>query len=225
MNKILFVWDFHGVLEKGNEYAVQEFCNLVFKELGYNRRLNIEETRNWYGLSWFDYFKLSTPDANEEVWNKMVDKVLSFQKKGWGIVQKHLQPRDFAKEVLSEIQTSGHENILLSNTRPEHIQSFTDMVGVTDFFNKIIGIDTDNNSQVGKGYVNIKSQVLSKYLDNKTFQKIVVIGDRDVDIKAGVDNNAITYLFQSPDFTIKQIDTSPNYKISNLKDVLQELDS
>jgi len=223
MTKILFVWDFHGVLEKGNEYAVQELCNLVFKEFGYDRRLNIKETRDWYGLSWFDYFKLSIPDANEEVWNKMVDKVLSFQERGWGIVQKHLQPRDFAKEVLSEIQISGHENILLSNTRPEHIRSFTDAIGITEYFEKIIGVDENNNSQVEDGSVNVKSQALKNYLDGKNFRRIIVIGDRDIDIKAGQDNGAVTYLFQNPDFAVKQFNINPTSRISDLREVLQEL--
>lgn len=223
MNKILFVWDFHGVLEKDNEYAVQELCNLVFDELGQTRKLSIEEVRDWYGLSWFDYFKLSFPDGNEDLWNSMVTKVHSLQQRGWDIIQKHIKPRDFAKEVLMKVQTSEHENILLSNVRPEYAKLFTDLIGITQYFSQLIGVDTDNNSQIEEGLVNAKSQALSKYLDNKTFKKIIVIGDSDIDIRAGIDNNATTYLFQSPDFAKKQNSVKPNHIINDLRNILQEL--
>jgi hypothetical protein len=33
-NKVLFVWDFHGVLEKGNVYAAKEACNLILERVG-----------------------------------------------------------------------------------------------------------------------------------------------------------------------------------------------
>jgi len=46
MDKILFVWDFHGVLERGNEYAVQDVCNRVLKEFGINRHATIRTPRH-----------------------------------------------------------------------------------------------------------------------------------------------------------------------------------
>lgn len=101
-NKILFVWDFHGTLETGNVYAVQELVNLVLKDFGINKEVGIKEVRDWYGLSWFDYFKLALPEGNPKLWQSMVNRVYSFQERGWDIIKKHLKARDFAEEVLKK---------------------------------------------------------------------------------------------------------------------------
>lgn len=39
----LFVWDFHGTLEKGNENAVLEITNRILKALVYERLMSEEE--------------------------------------------------------------------------------------------------------------------------------------------------------------------------------------
>ncbi len=72
-NKILFIWDFHGVLEKGNEKAVQELCNLILKDFQIQKEVSLKEVIDWYGLSWFDYFKLAAPQGNNELWQEMVN--------------------------------------------------------------------------------------------------------------------------------------------------------
>ena len=123
--KNLFVWDFHGTLETGNVYAVQEFVNLVLKDFEANKEVSIKEVRDWYGLSWFDYFKLAVPEGNEKLWHDMVNKVLLLQTRGWNIVKKHFKLRESAEEVLKIIKKEGHQNILLSNTAPQHIKKFT----------------------------------------------------------------------------------------------------
>ncbi len=223
MNKMLFVWDFHGVLEKGNDYAVQKLCNLTLQSFNKDRKISIQEVRDWYGLSWFDYFKLATPEGNIELWKDMVKKVHSLQQKGWDIIKEHIKVRYFAKEVLAEIKNKGHCNILLSNTHPNHLQSFTDLIGIIEYFDDLIGVDKDNNSQTGKDFINVKSKALSDYLVGKKYSKIIVIGDSDVDIQAGKDNKAITYLFMDPNFNKQPIGINSNYVISDLRKVLQEL--
>ena len=35
----LFVWDFHGVLEKDNDLAVQIICDKVLKDFGFKNRV------------------------------------------------------------------------------------------------------------------------------------------------------------------------------------------
>jgi len=49
----LFVWDFHGVLEKDNEKAVVKITNIVLSQSGYSERLNIDDCHRFYGLRWF----------------------------------------------------------------------------------------------------------------------------------------------------------------------------
>lgn len=53
----LFVWDFHGTLEKDNEHAVMEISNKVLENLGYTQRLSKEDNLMLYGKKWADYFE------------------------------------------------------------------------------------------------------------------------------------------------------------------------
>lgn len=48
----LFVWDFHGFLEKDNEKAVVEITNMVLSQFDYEERLSLDE------LSSFLWFKM-----------------------------------------------------------------------------------------------------------------------------------------------------------------------
>ena len=47
----LFVWDLHGVLEKGNEIALLEISNIILKKFGYLEKFSIEDCIKLNGLS------------------------------------------------------------------------------------------------------------------------------------------------------------------------------
>jgi len=220
---ILFVWDFHGVLEKGNVYAVQKLCNLVLDDFGIDKKISIDEAVNWYGLSWFDYFKLAAPQGDFLLWQEMTDKVLSLQQKGWDIIKKHLRPREYACETLKTIQEQGHQNILLSNTQPEHIRRFTDLIDMSQYFNNLIGCDFHRDSRIDKDIHNIKSEALSNFIKDKNYNKVVAIGDKESDIKAAKSCGATTYLFFDQEIDKPALNTEANYVISDLREVLKEL--
>ena len=222
-DKTLFVWDLHGTLEKGNVNAVKELINLVLKESGIEKEITVQDALNWYGLSWFDYFKLTVPEGNQKIWKSMVDKVLSLQQRGWEIIKKHIKLRDFAEDVLMTIKKKGHQNILLSNTGPEHIRMFTDLLNITQYFDDIIGVDTNHNSRLGREVDDNKSRALAKFLRNKKYEKIVLIGDKESDIKTGKSCGAITYLFLDQKLFKEYPSTEADYTISNLKEALREI--
>lgn len=224
-NKNLFVWDFHGTLETGNVYAVQDLVNLILKDFSINREVGIKDVRDWYGLSWFDYFKLAAPEGNDTLWRDMVNKVLSLQQRGWEVIKTHIKLREFAGEVLKTIKKEGHQNILLSNTSPQHIKTFTDLLNITKYFNNIIGVDTHHISRINKEIHDIKGEALTDFLEKRKYNKVVVIGDRESDIKAGRKCGAITYLFIDPDFNEKAKNTEADYVISDLREILKELKS
>ena len=229
-DKILFVWDFHGVLEKDNEKAVQELCNFVLKKYGINREMTLEETLDWYGLSWFDYFKLLIPDGDPELWQSMVKRTLSLQQIGWDIVKKHIKPQDYSEEVLKIIKDKGHHSIVLSNSRPAHAKRFANVVGLTDYLNEIIGADSDDNSRIhnnpniNKEIHDIKTEILNNFLKNKNYKKVVAIGDKESDIRAGKNCGAVTYLFFNSEVKKNAHNTKADYTISDLREVLKELD-
>lgn len=221
--KNLFVWDLHGTLEKGNVHAVQELVNLVLEESGVDKEITIRDAMDWYGLSWFDYFKLAVPEGNSQLWKFMVDKVLSLQQRGWDIIKKHIKPRDFVDEVLKTIKQKGHQNILLSNTAPQHVRTFTDLLNITQYFESMIGVDNHFDSRIDKDTRNLKSEALANFIKDKEYKKVILIGDREGDIKAGKNCGAITYLLVDPELKeyVKKINT--DHTISDLREVLKEL--
>jgi len=222
-NKILFVWDLHGTLEKGNVRAVCELTNLVLKDCGIDKKITLQNAVDWYGLSWLDYFKLAVPEGNQQIWKGLLKNLFSLKEKGWAIIKKHMKPRDFAAEVLETIQKQGHHNIILSNTPPQHIQTFTDLLKITRYFNDIIGVDSHLSSKVNKKNQDKKSRVLRDFLKNKEYKKVVLIGDSEGDVKAGKKCGAITYLFVDPEFKKYRKNIETDYVISDLRDVLKEL--
>jgi HAD superfamily hydrolase (TIGR01549 family) len=222
-NKILFVWDFHGVLEKDNIYAVHELVNLVLKDFDVKKQITIKQIISWYGLSWFDYFRLSAPEKDEKIWHKMVRKVISYQQKDWSIIKKHLKTRDYAIDVLLKIQIGGHHNIILSNTHQDHIRTFTDLLKMSKYFNDIIGVDTHQKTRLIKEIYKIKAETLKMYIAGKSYSKIIAIGDKESDIMAGKSCGAITYLFIDREIVSEVTSTKSDYITSDLREILKEL--
>jgi phosphoglycolate phosphatase-like HAD superfamily hydrolase len=222
--RILFAWDFHGVLEKDNEKAVQELCNLVFDELKIDRRITLQEAMDWYGLSWFDYFKLAVPGGDEELWKTMVNKVHSFHERGWEIIQKYVKPKDYAKEVLNRIKSENHHNIIISNSSQESINRFVNAVDLKSHMDEIIGIDSHDFSKINIALHDIKSQILAEFIKDKNYKKIVVIGDRETDIRAGKSVGAITYFFHNQHFNKDIHNIDADFTITDLREVLKELE-
>ena len=224
-DKILFVWDFHGVLEKDNEHAVHEVCTLVLKEFGIDREVSLQQVIDWYGLSWFDYYRLAVPEGSQKLWKDMVNRTFNLRQKGWDIIRKHIKPRDYSKEVLRTIKEKGHYNIVLSNSRPDHAKGFTKVIGVIDYLDGVIGADdTHYNSRLNAEIQDIKAEILSNFLKDKNYKKVIVIGDKDSDIKAGKKCGAVTYLFFDPEINKNPDEAGADYIISDLRDILKELD-
>ena len=222
MNKCLFVWDFHGVLEKGNVNSVKELINLVLKEFNIDRQLSLKEAKQWYGVSWFDYFKLAYPAGGRKMWEEMVEKVLSYQGNGWKIVKKHMKPMDHATEVLSMTKEKGHDNIVLSNTAPDHIKSFVNVLNYSEYFNDLIGVDNHRKSRNRKDSHMAKGEALINFLKNKNYQRIVLIGDKKSDISAGKMCGAKTYLFVGPESNESPDESGADCIINDLRDILKE---
>ena len=219
--KFLFAWDFHGTLEKDNVYAVQELCNLVLDNFGFDKRITKKEAIDWYGLSWLDYFKLAVPRGNYQLWKKMVDKVESLGERGWAIIKKHVKLREFSKEVLKKIQNEGHQSIVISNARPQHIKAFVNFFNLSKYFDDIIGVDTHQKSRLKKETKELKGKALADFLKDKKYQKVIMIGDNESDIRAGKDCGAITYLFVDLKINKKPKNTDADYIISDLRKVLE----
>ena len=211
----LFIWDFHGVLEKNNEFAVQEVVNRVLPEFNINRKSTIEECRILYGLKWADYFKFYASDADEETIHKMVLRAteISLKEK---IALKYIKPTEHAHDVLKQIAKKGHINLIMSNSSSKGVDYFLESVNMQNSFHHKFGADA-HRKDYGK---DSKSEFLKKFLKENSFDKIIVIDDREDGIEMGLRFNAVTFRFHR---NSEKPSSKAHFVITDLREVLKEM--
>jgi phosphoglycolate phosphatase-like HAD superfamily hydrolase len=212
----LFVFDFHGVLEKGNENAVLEISNSVLAEFSYHQRFTIEDCNKLYGSKWFEYFKYLIPSEKHERYLELQERCFKYQQENPQIVAKHIKPNDHVYDVLETI-AKNHTQIVISNTNPESMRFFLDSIGVSSYFpdGNVFAVDMHRNNHL------TKEKVLRKYLECKEFEKVIVIGDSPSDISLASVVNGVSYLYSHPGRKFRNADA--NYKISDLRELLKEV--
>jgi phosphoglycolate phosphatase-like HAD superfamily hydrolase len=213
----IFVWDFHGVLEKGTENAVFEISNLILKEFGYSQRLTRKDCDHLYGLKWHEYFRYLLPDQPPEIHLQLQEACFSKQQLHPHLVAQHLQPNDHAHLVLNKI-SQKHQQIVISNTQPPALDFFIKAIGLDNYFGPRNSFAIDAHRPTNH---RTKHQVLSQYLSRKNFEKLVIIGDSPKDISLSSIAGGTTYLYAHPGRPFK---TCPSdYQIRDLRQILKEI--
>lgn len=212
----LFVWDFHGVLEKDNDLAVLDVSNHILESHGYKERLTEEDNRNYYGFKWYEYFEHLLPNQSKKEHLSLQDECFTYCIDNQ-ISAKYIKQTEHAANVIEAINEAGHDQILLSNTRPEDILWFIKLVKLENRFqeSKIFGVNAHQKCTC-------KSDALRQYLSDKKFDSIVIIGDSASDMKLKDVNGGITYLFRHPHLQFNELVTA-DYTINDLRQILQEL--
>ena len=106
----LFVWDFHGVLEKNNEKAVFEITNLALKKNGFLRKMTPEENIDLCGKKWFQYFEYLLPQETHDIHVKLQSACIEIQKNDPQMISKHIKTNDYAPEILEAISKKASSN-------------------------------------------------------------------------------------------------------------------
>lgn len=213
----LFVWDFHGTLEKDNENAVFEISNAVLKNLGYKERFTKEENSKLYGKKWSDYFAYLLPHESGETHFFLQQKCIEYEGEHPEIIKSYIMPNDHAKYVLSKI-AKKHKQILVSNMSDVGLSRFMEAVNMFEFFPKDSAFATNSYKKQVK---TTKKEILKNYLKGKSFEQVITIGDTEVDVEMGKAVGATTYLYVHPGREFSEIDA--DYKINNLREVLKEV--
>jgi phosphoglycolate phosphatase-like HAD superfamily hydrolase len=217
----LFVWDFHGVMEQGNDEAVLEISNHALQMSGYAERFQIEDIRRLYGLKWWEYFADLIPSASKEDHLELQQRCLSGSPDYPNITRRCLRPTDGLMEVLGAIEQSGNEQILISNCLQSSLVQFVDKVGIGHFFE---GKYFSSHHPEQEGYS--KAQILAEQLAGRDYDCIVIVGDSPTDIDLGKvarrnGFSAVTYLYAHPGWEFK--DCLADHRIRDLREVLREL--
>lgn len=217
----LFVWDFHGVLEKGNDNAVLEITNIALEQHGYSRRMTDQEAWMLSGRHWHEYFSWLLGDLAGEKCMELQATCFKISQGRPEIIAKYIQINEHADFVLSSIQNSPHQQILISNTVPKSLNHFVEVVGIAKYFplSHRFGVDAHNQKAI------TKKHCLAEFLKNgNPYESIISIGDSPGDmalLDLDLPFQGVGYLYSHPD---RQHRTAKShYKINDLRHVLQEI--
>lgn len=204
----LFVWDFHGTLEKGNDGTVIEITNSILKRHGYERRITEQEAEVFTGRHWWEYFASVLPNLPEQTYYDLEAACVAEFNAHPEIMLKYIKPNDHAHMVLSAIK-QRHEQIMVSQVHRKTLPLFLNAVGLSDFFfdGHAIAILDESKTKV---------QALRDFCNGRKYDVIVAIGDSPHDMLG-----AVNYLYVHPGRKHRECDA--HYKIHNLTDVLKEL--
>jgi len=215
---ILFLWDFHGVLEKDNEKGVMTISNEVLRQAGFQEQLSNEDNEKFLGLKWYQYFENLLPNISHEDCLKLQNDCLEYSRNHPEILPSHIKANEYAIEVLDKIAKSGHKQIIISNTRPNDLVWFLETIGIKHFFDdeSIIGVNAHQTHAS-------KIDAAKSYIADKKFDKIIVIGDSESDLKLGRVIGGITYFYKHPHRNHEPTQNA-DYITKDLRDILNELD-
>jgi phosphoglycolate phosphatase-like HAD superfamily hydrolase len=214
----LFVWDLHGTLEQGNEKAVIEMSNRVLEQFGYAERFDATHTQELYGVKWYEYFEHLLPYENERRHLELQAAcfALSNSPEGTRIIANHMSPSLHALKVLEAIK-AAHEQVLISNTTPESLPAFVKALAMEPYFDKSNRVAVNLHHH---GTSLTKKDALAAYLNGKTYDDLVIIGDSGTDIDLVDVAGGQAYLYAHPGIPFRG---NRGRRINDLADILAEL--
>ncbi len=214
--KKLFVWDLHGVLEKGQEDVVLEISNRILKQFNYSERFTKDIVNKMYGKFWHAYFAHLLPHESPERHLELQEACFELETNNPDIIFKYMQANDDAHFVLGKI-FNYHSQILISNTNIEALPIFIESIMGEKYFSDKNAFAVDSRDFDDKN----KETILKDFLKNKEFDDIIIIGDSPGDMELKNVAGGKTYLYSHPGKPFRKCEA--DYKIRDLRLVLREL--
>ena len=213
----LFVWDFHGVLEKGNDKVVRQICQKVLKKYGVERKFTAKQNHDLNGKKLFEYFEFLLPNESHETHMKLQSLYAEINADNSHIMAKNMKINDYAMEVLNKI-AAKHQQILISNTRLVALENFVRLIKIESFFNSENMFAANAHFDPG---ITTKKEILKKILAKRKFDSIVCIGDSPDDMFDIDGIKSVKYLYARKGYSFKECQA--DYKIRDLRMVLREI--
>jgi phosphoglycolate phosphatase-like HAD superfamily hydrolase len=214
----LFVWDFHGVLERHNDLALLDITNIILKKNKFKVQINRCLGKKLYGKRWYQYFEFLLPQESYSTHINLTHQCYVYNDSHPEITEKYIKVAKYAKEVLEKI-SKKHEMILVSNTNTNSLITYLKAINLNGFFprEKIFGTDShrDKNTKTKKEYLEDYVRV-----NKGKFEKVIVIGDALEEMKMAESIRARFYLYAHRGKNFR--DCPCENKITDLRDVLGE---
>lgn len=219
--KKVFVWDFHGTLEKGNELAVIEITNKALEKHGFIERLNTEDAIKLYGVKWYEYFEHLLPRETHKV-HVMLQQACFEWPNVFEIIAKYLQPNDHALTVLGSVRDAGHDQVLISNTSADALPQFVALAGMSNYFNHTNTLAVMAHA---KEVERTKAHVLEEYLAARPFvyDEVISIGDSINDVALVDSMKGKAFLYRHPGLSMEQNLDNHISSIRDLRQILKEI--
>ncbi len=214
----LFVWDFHGTLEQGNELAVLEITNHVLALQGHTQRLSETDCQRLYGALWYEYFEHVLPQEPYERHVQLQEAAFRHSHDHPEILRRHTKPNRHAHFVLDSIAENGHDQIVVSNTLPASLDLFLETVNMKKYFPDGRALAVNSHARQP---ARTKQDVLREFLAGKEYQKIISIGDSPKDVELATVHGGVSYLYTHHGRPFR--DCQAHHRIRDLRDVLQEV--
>jgi phosphoglycolate phosphatase-like HAD superfamily hydrolase len=216
----LFVWDYHGTLEKGNELAALDISNRALEKFGYTQRFTAQDAVDLYGKKWYEYFEYLLPNETPEVHTALQEACFEWPEAD-KIVAAYLQPNDFAQEVVAAIHRKSHTQILISNTTDRALPIFVAQAGLSDYFGTANAFAVAGHARDVK---RSKTDVLAEYVASLTEPpEIILIGDSQKDVELMSGENVKAFWYRHPTLPMAVTDKPHITPINDLRAVLTEL--
>lgn len=213
----LFVWDYHGVLEQGNEISAWKVTNLVLEKFGYTEKMSKEDAIKLYGKKWYEYFELILPHETHERHLELQQAGFDFTSTNFNYVASFIKANPNANIVLGEI-AKKHTQILISNTDPKSLENYIKIAKIDNNFTPDLVFAANGHSKDSR---ESKKLILKEYLRDKNFDEIIIIGDSPSDMALKEVAGGKTYLYCHPDMTHR--DCEADVKITDLTVLLGEI--
>lgn len=213
----LFVFDFHGVLERGTEDTVVYISNRALEERGYPQRLTYQDCERMYGQLWWKYFEELLPHEGHETHLAIQQRAMQISESEPDLIRRFIRSNDYAHFVLDEITSSGHSPVVISNSQPGVMSIFIDAVNMNDYFQGDNVIAVGAHDHAGRS----KKSAFAEFMKGKKYDGIVITGDSpgDMDLKSVA--GGTTYLYSHPGKPFR--DCEADYRIRDLRELLKEI--
>ena len=214
----LFVWDFHGTLEQGNERAVLEITNQVLASFGHSKRLSEKDCYRLYGVNWYEYFAHVLPQEPLEYHLQLQEAAFLLSNHHPEILARHTRPNRHAYDVLQSIAAAGHEQVVISNTLPESLDLFLQAVAMKPYFpnGQALAVNSHDPQPA-----RTKLDVLEEFLVGREYQGIVSIGDSPKDVELASVHGGVSYLYTHYGRPFRECNAQ--HRIRDLREVLKEI--
>lgn len=215
----LFVWDFHGVLERDNDLALLEITNIILKKNKFDVQINRCLGKKLYGKRWYQYFEFLLPKESYAKHIDLTHQCYVYNDSHPEISRKYIKEAKYARKVLEKI-SNKHEMILISNTNTDSLLAYLKAVNLEKFFprEKIFGTDShrDKNTKTKREYLEDYVRV-----NKGKFERVIIIGDALEEMKMADSIRAKFYLYAHKGKNFRNCPCEN--KINDLREILNEL--